>query len=976
MTHPRPSRLLPLSLLAALLPACSNGGSSGDGARPPEDPPVTSTVLQGTETCPGVVVDLIGVSGGSNSDGSFRPGDHVEVRFRLEKDDGSPWGLGEMSFSSALISGPAFNYQRVVPEVNDLVARAAKKADGSYSYRFEQPLPQTYLPPYNDSPTFDALYGELTGQDLLAGTYTVGVGFAWNYTADGKAHVASGEATFDFALGGGTVVDGREVTTQAHCNQCHSSFSAHDGLRTEVAMCVLCHTAGAEDLNDPTIAGGTPDVTIDSKVLFHKIHNGAHLPSVVGIGLKNNGSLKYNEPSVPYQVIAADGTIHDYSEIDFPVFPNRSMPTLRDFGHKSLGTTEKGKEDLVRTGMSSCHVCHGQPEGVDPGHGGGHGHMPELPPAEEVEELEAPEDGNLVYIQPTINACVSCHDDWDPLEVYQVNLQSMPVQPDNAGCTECHPGAGGPLSIVNGHLHPLDDPAQHRGLHVTLNALTESGNHDGDGTIDVGEELSLNFEIHDHLGASVTPGLLTELRVIVSGPTSNPQVVLDTTIPPIALTTPPFTIDLPETVPLEHVGTSTSSSGEVFGLARSPNLSVAAVGGAMTLYARSSTAGGASTLVATAYAPETWLDVVDASGFARGDHVVVDDGLAGLEEYLEVQLVEGNRLWFSPASTVTIAGGLRNDHAIGASVLEVQLTPKVSGVDYTMDPVSGTITELVEFGAGTALVATYTSDFVLPATYPAPFNASPDLGERAGDWGGKPIVDGTYTLTFVARQHLSVAFFGEVTDYEILADPATLDLLVGSATQIVPYDKIMEERCDTCHQEVYYHEDRFRGYTTCIACHGGSGSGDLSRAVAGNAPATPGRDVAFRELIHALHRGKELHDPTAFEYVGAGAGAYPDNFEVESFATHGFPSQPAGTQDCMACHEGGSASWTLPTDRDHPLGQLVPVQEWRSSCLACHDDPTAVAHMDSNTAPSGAEACAICHAPGEDNAVDVEHLIR
>ena len=472
------------------------------------------------------------------------------------------------------------------------------------------------------------------------------------------------------------------------------------------------------------------------------------------------------------------------------------------------------------------------------------------------------------------------------------------------------------------------------------------------------------------------PGQLTELRVIVSGPSHNPQVVLDTTIPTLALQLPPFQLDLPEVVPLEHLGTSTSNAGEVFGLSRAVNLPVAAVGSGMSLFVRTATAGGSSTLVAPASAAQVFLDVVDPTGFDRGDHVVVDDGLAGLEEYLAIEWVDGNRLWFTPASSTTHACPLRRDHAIGATVREVQLDPKTNGLDYTMDPNSGTVTELVEFGAGNAVVATYTSDFVLPATYPATFNDTPSLGEGHGDWGGKPLVDGTYTLTFVSRQHLAVSFFGEVTDYEILAEPATLEFLVGSATQLTPYDKVLEERCDTCHQELYYHEGRYRGFTTCIACHTTGGAEDLSRALAANAPDTPGHDVSFRELIHALHRGRELFDPTRFEYVAAGAGAWPDNFELESYAEHSFPPDPAGTQDCMTCHEGGSSVWLDPTDRDHPLGQATAVQEWRSACFSCHDDPSALAHMDSNTAPSGVESCAICHGPTEENAVDREHLVR
>ena len=58
------------------------------------------------------------------------------------------------------------------PPATDVLATAVDEGGGVFRYTFP-PLPATYLAPLNDSPAFGADAGELTGQPLLPGTYTV-----------------------------------------------------------------------------------------------------------------------------------------------------------------------------------------------------------------------------------------------------------------------------------------------------------------------------------------------------------------------------------------------------------------------------------------------------------------------------------------------------------------------------------------------------------------------------------------------------------------------------------------------------------------------------------------------------------------------------------------------------------------------------------------------------------------------------------
>src|SRR5262249_2131485 len=151
----------------------------------------------------------------------------------------------------------------------------------------------------------------------------------------------------------------------------------------DVVTCLLCHTSGAEDTNDPAIAGGTPGVSIDFRVLVHKLHNGRHLPSVLGVTTRPSGRRDYTAPPTPYVVADPDGTIHDYSTTGFPVWPNRTIPLFKDLGWSSLPPAEQAVEDVIRTGVADCEVCHGDPNpSCSGGPGGG------------------PAQGGLAYSEP------------------------------------------------------------------------------------------------------------------------------------------------------------------------------------------------------------------------------------------------------------------------------------------------------------------------------------------------------------------------------------------------------------------------------------------------------------------------------------------------------------------------------------------------------------------------------------------------
>jgi len=954
-------RLLALALLLALAscegdtgpagpvgPPGTGGGGGGDEETP--------TVYAGGESVPELRVAITELLGASGPNGEFQVGDVPSVRFSLLKEDGTAWGLEELVAGEALLSGPTFNYQRVLPLEDDVLARAQSEGEGRYVLAFSAPIPALYAPPYNDTTSFGFNAGELSGRALLDGTYTVGLSFTWDFTVDGVADRRVGEATFDFVLGAGAgALTRRAVTTVEHCDRCHTELQAHDGRYRDWTLCLLCHTAGAEDANDPAIAGGTPAVTIDSRVLFHRLHNGRSLPSVNGVASRGNGNRNYDAAPRPLQYARPGGTVRDFSSVGFPAMPNRVAPMPKDIGFSALTAAQQAQEDVIRSGLTQCAVCHGDPDGDGP--------------------LTTPPQGNLHFAQQSRKACGSCHDDVNFSNSYRSNNQTMPPQNNDNTCNGCHDTRfPGQLSPIDAHVHPLLQPETNPGVKVELLALGEAAPSDGDGTLDPGEGVALSFTLEDDAGAAIVPSQLSELRAVLAGPNTNFQVLLDETIPGTLVGgAQPFEFVMPERLELEFLGDSTAGL-DTFQSARFPQRESAAT---PTLVAvRAVTAGGASALLAPAGRRQTFLDVGSAAGFARGDFVVVDDGVPGAEEYLRLARVEATRLWLGDPEALERGAGLRGAHAPGATVKEVELAPAVEGLHYALDPGTGTLTELAELGPGRAVLVSYTADYRLPADYPAPANDSPDLDDGDGEWTGKALVSGTYVASLSAGR--DVTFFAGNTPsvYRATSPAATRAVLVGDATEPAPYTRIADgAACNACHQELQYH-DSFRGFDTCILCHGASGTEDRSRSAAASAPETPGVSVQFRTLVHKIHRGREGGDPD-YRVVGAGPSPFPDDFRVHAYTDFSpLPAFPGRTLQCARCHGAGNTAALLPSTREHPVVQLHPLQVWRPVCSGCHDSEAVIAHLDSNTAPNGAEACVICHDRGEFEDALLAHGIR
>lgn len=468
--------------------------SCSDGSRTVLAAPL-DTSLQPWDELPGAVVAVAAVGGAGNADGTFAPGDRLAVTFTVRTAAGRLIPLRDVDSLGAWFAGPTSGYQHVLPAARDAVlydgvkAAATLNDDGSSTFRFPDPIPAAFGAPLFDTARFSD--GEASGP-LTPGTYTVGLAAWKGYSVAGRAVTDASSTSSDVRLGGAPALAPRQVVGDANCATCHGGLRVHGGAFRGVALCLTCHTAGAEDPDSADVGDATP-VTIEAGVMLHKLHAGANLPSVQGLTTDALGERVYGV-GTPYVV----GT-RDFSAVQFPVFPNVVIAMPRDAGYSRLPAASKSKEDLVRRGVTDCGACHGDPDGAGP--------------------LTAPPEGGNAFAAPTRRACGSCHDDLDYARPYTANNQTMPANTTDTTCGICHPQA----ALQGAHRHPVTDPAVAPEVAVAITGL--SGATGASGQFLPGDAISLSFRLKDAAGADVPLTAFDNFTAGLVGPTENRQVV-------------------------------------------------------------------------------------------------------------------------------------------------------------------------------------------------------------------------------------------------------------------------------------------------------------------------------------------------------------------------------------------------------------------------------------------------------------------
>jgi OmcA/MtrC family decaheme c-type cytochrome len=210
----------------------------------------------------------------------------------------------------------------------------------------------------------------------------------------------------DFVPNGGALPNTRNIAVNASCNECHIKLKLHGGSRIQLAYCVSCHNPGTTDANSGN--------TVDFKVMVHKIHMGANLPSVKDLGWE-------------YAIWGNQNSKNEYSEVVFP----------QDVRFPGLGAA-----------TNTCSKCHTRGDATNS------------------------DNWNLV---PTKEACTSCHDTISFTNPPPAGFEFHPggAQANNSQCATCHPASGGAAGIIDSHVIP----AQVAGLKYKYNitSITDAG---------------------------------------------------------------------------------------------------------------------------------------------------------------------------------------------------------------------------------------------------------------------------------------------------------------------------------------------------------------------------------------------------------------------------------------------------------------------------------------------------------------------
>jgi predicted CXXCH cytochrome family protein len=411
------------------------------------------------------------------------------------------------------------------------------------------------------------------------------------------------------------------------------------------------------------------------------------------------------------------------------------------------------------------------------------------------------------------------------------------------------------------------------------------------------------------------------------------------------------------------------------------------------------TAGALTTGTFAAFQRFAVVDLAANAGFAVGDRVVLDPGLA-TEEYVQIGRLQAtadqngadlggfDRVWFTTP--------LRYGHASGAVIQEVTLSNRREGTDYTVtNAATGELTAIAgRFTAGNPVVVSYRSagrfgwkrspSDASQNLFPAPIADSEEVDAAWGDWKGLPLLDGTYTVALWANRDFTITPAGALTNtqawnvfnndnttYRMMAKPAQKNFLFGGATTVEPRKVISSgDTCNACHTDVAAHGFGRRGLDTCLTCHNSSGTEDGPKFTYASwfVGPTPAVSMDFRQLLHRVHAGKELSRPYAVN------GVFLGNAYTVTYDSVGFPSFKGGVSECTKCHGPTNTAWKQPAERTHPLAP-TPVRTWAVTCGSCHDSAAAEAHFFVQSY-NGNESCAVCHGPGRESSVELVHKVR
>jgi len=325
-------RGLAASLLALALVGCGGGGSGGGTAQAPGAPGVTAAGAAALTASTALNMTITGVSINSPPVVNFTVTNQAgvgmaglgasDLRFNIAKlVPGSNGGPSTWQNYINRAVGGAVQGSQERSAAGFAFGTLVNNGNGSYTYAFATDIKDPAANPC-PAPCTDAAGKALDISYQPGLTHRVTI-------QQGNSAYPKSAGVFDFVPGGGAGIR-RDIVATAKCNECHNQLTAH-GTRVDTKLCVTCHNPGSW-------VAGTPNTPVDFKVMSHKIHNGASLPSVVA--------------GTPYVI---NGT--DFSKVVFPQ-DVRDCTKCHDGTPGAANATAQGDNWKMQPSMAACGACH------------------------------------------------------------------------------------------------------------------------------------------------------------------------------------------------------------------------------------------------------------------------------------------------------------------------------------------------------------------------------------------------------------------------------------------------------------------------------------------------------------------------------------------------------------------------------------------------------------------------------------------
>ncbi len=320
-----------MCFLTLVLAGCGGGGSAGGTAQATGAPDVTAAGAAALTASTSLNTTITGVSINGTPVVNFTVTNQAgvgmaglgpsDLRFNIAKlvpgSNGGPstWQNYINRSNGGAVQG---SQERKTTTAGYVFGTLVNNGNGSYTYTFATDISKATCPPPCTDADGSAL--DLSYQPGLTHRVTI-------QQANSAYPTSSG--VFDFVPNGGTSIQ-RDIVASATCNQCHNQLTAH-GTRVDTRLCVTCHNPGSW-------VAGTPNVSVDFKVMIHKIHDGVNLPSVLA--------------GTPYVV---NGT--DFSKVVFPQ-DVRNCTKCHDGTPGASNATAQGDNWKMQPSMQACGACH------------------------------------------------------------------------------------------------------------------------------------------------------------------------------------------------------------------------------------------------------------------------------------------------------------------------------------------------------------------------------------------------------------------------------------------------------------------------------------------------------------------------------------------------------------------------------------------------------------------------------------------